>query len=265
MWTIILASVACSSMQVECDKAYRAAGWAAWQRKDYVEAERYLVKAIKLGAGGAETSSWLGTVIVLQKNPKRQHDVLWQFARAAYLEGPGDVDPELKPKVVNYFERFLSAMLEESPWTREQIIETAMVMPFPDPKFRFDQHRGLPPREATFERQDPGRYIFLGIKKALLASDGDEYWGRIKNFEMPTFKGRLLVARPKKNPKEIVLAVESENVPDVTLLLKKPLRGKAPVGTLIEFIGTSRAFTKEPFSMTLDVETEKVKGWPAQR
>jgi hypothetical protein len=75
------------------------------------------------------------------------------------------------------------------------------------------------------------------------------------------FKGKLISMTPATRPKELVLAVEKSETPDVTLKLDGPLAGKMESGAEIEFEGVAAAFTKEPFMVTFDVEKSKIVGW----
>ncbi|MDX1981787.1 MAG: hypothetical protein SFV51_16070, partial [Bryobacteraceae bacterium] len=68
--------------------AHRALGWIEWQRKNFTGAEGHFVDALKINPNNGEISGWLGTVILLQRNPDKQAFGLYHFARAASLEGP---------------------------------------------------------------------------------------------------------------------------------------------------------------------------------
>ena len=86
----------------------------------------------------------------------------------------------------------------------------------------------------------------------------------MKGAALPRLKGTLISHTPAVRPKELVLAIEKADVPEVTLKFEEPLPGKADKGTVIEFEGIPSAFTKEPFRVTFDVEgKEKITGWPA--
>ena len=74
-------------------------------------------------------------------------------------------------------------------------------------------------------------------------------------------KGKLVSMAPAVRPKELVLAIDDPNVGDATLKLDGALPGKMDPGTEIEFEGIARAFTKEPFMVTFEVEKGKVVGW----
>jgi hypothetical protein len=104
------------------------------------------------------------------------------------------------------------------------------------------------------------------VKDALVAPNGEQYFeGTLKGSAVPKLKGKLVSAKPAVRPKELVLAIDTPNTPEVTLKFENPLSGKAEPGTEIEFEGVPSAFTKEPFMLAFDVEgKDKIQGWPAQ-
>ena len=52
--------------------------------------------------------------------------------------------------------------------------------------------------------------------------------------------------------------------PEITIIIADggTLPGSAEPGTEIEFESVAKAFTKDPFMMTVEVEPSKIKGWP---
>lgn len=245
-------------------QALKTLGWVEWQKKNHKEAEKYFVKALELSPGNAEMSYFLGTVIALQKDPKRQAEAMWHFARAGSLEGPGALDPTRKSQVAGYFNRVFTAYAGEDKGEMTAIIDKARANVMPPAGFEIESKEAKMAKNAEkFKSENPMLYTYLEIKKALQASDGDGYWGNLKDSELPAFKGKLVSAKPGANPKELVVAVETADQPEVTLVMEKPLRGKADVGTELEFTGVAKEYTKEPYSLKLEVDNEKLKGWPA--
>jgi hypothetical protein len=93
----------------------------------------------------------------------------------------------------------------------------------------------------------------------------------VKEFALPAgvqgvskFKGKLVAAIPPKNPKQLKVAIADAVTAEVTLVFEEPLVGSAPVGTDLEFEGAGTAFTADPFNLTMDVENDKLVGWPVQ-
>jgi hypothetical protein len=56
--------------------------------------------------------------------------------------------------------------------------------------------------------------------------------------------------------------LSDKTTPQVTLELESPLP-KAEPGTVIEFEGVGKEFTKEPFMLTMEIDKSKISGWPA--
>ncbi len=244
-------------------QALKTLGWVEWQKKKYTEAEKYFVKALALSPSNAEMSYFLGTVIALQKDAKRQAEAMWHFARAGNLEGPGTLDAVRKGQVSKYFERVYTSFAGDDKKEMSEIIDKAKASVMPPPEFKIkSKEEKMGENLEKFKSENPMLYQYMEIKKALKAADGDTYWGNLKDAELPTFKGKIVSMKPETNPKELVLAVETADQPEVTLVLEKALRGKADVGTEIQFTGVAKEFTKEPFTLTLEVENEKLKGWP---
>ena len=244
-------------------QAIKTLGWIEQQKKNFSEAEKYFVKGLELSPGSAEMSYLLGTVIVQQKNAKRQAEAMWHFARAGNLEGPGAMDPTRKAQVAGYFGRVFTAYAGDDKKEMAEIIDKAKANVMPPPEFKIkSKEEKMGENEEKFKSENPMLFQYLGLKKALLAADGETYWANVKDAELPTFKGKVVSMKPETNPKEVVVAVESADQPEVTLVFEKALRGKADVGTELEFTGVAKEYTKEPFTLKLEVEAEKLKGWP---
>src|SRR5262249_15208593 len=94
--------------------------------------------------------------------------------------------------------------------------------------------------------------------------------GKIQDTDYTTLKGKLVKTVPATNPKQLILLmdtnqnVSSDSEGEVTLTVDGGLRGKADPGTEIELSGVAKAFSKEPFMLTFEVEKDQLKGWPAQ-
>jgi len=245
--------------------AIKTLAWIETQKKNFKEAEKLYVRGLTLSPGTAQFSSLLGTAIVFQKDAKRQAEAMWHFARAGNLDGAGALDPTAKSQTASYFSRTYTGFAGDDKKEMTAIIEKAKANVFPPSDFVIrSKEEKMAENEEKFKGENPMLFQYMQIKKALLAADGDTYWGNLKDAELPTFKGKLVSTKPETNPKEIVLAVESADQPEVTLVLEKALRGKADAGTEIEFTGVAKEFTKEPYTLKLEVDNEKLKGWPVQ-
>ena len=77
-------------------------------------------------------------------------------------------------------------------------------------------------------------------------------------------KGKVLSHEPAMKPKKIIVAVADATTPEITIVIADggSLPGKADPGTDIEFEAVAKAFAKDPFMLTVEVESDKIKGWP---
>ena len=108
--------------------------------------------------------------------------------------------------------------------------------------------------QEKFAKDNPQLALWKGVKDALVAPNGEQYFeGTLKGSAVPKLKGKLVSMKPAVRPKELVLAIDTPNTPEVTLKFESPLMGKAEPGTEIEFEGVPSAFTKEPFMLAFDV------------
>jgi hypothetical protein len=98
-------------------------------------------------------------------------------------------------------------------------------------------------------------YFDQNMKGALLPGDP----GKAKGFEK--FKAKLVSMTPANKPKQLVLALEKPDVPDVTLKFEEPLAGNMEPGAILEFEGVPDAYTKEPFMVTFLVTPDQLTGW----
>jgi hypothetical protein len=106
--------------------------------------------------------------------------------------------------------------------------------------------------------------LWLLLKKALMATDGPEYFEMgLKGALLPPLVGRLVSATPTDHPSVLVLAMDGDK-PQVTLRLghgyKEETHLPSPIaaGSLITFEGVGMSFTQEPFMLTFEVDTDRV-------
>ena len=110
------------------------------------------------------------------------------------------------------------------------------------------------------------------MKDGLTRENGEQYFETsVKDALLPggangvkKFKGKLVSMKPALRPKELVLSMD-EDKPQVTLKFETALPGKADPGIEIAFEGVAKAFQKDPFMLTFEVEDkDKITGWPVQ-
>jgi hypothetical protein len=149
----------------------------------------------------------------------------------------------------------------------KQLRALAVAQPMPPAGFTIqDKNQIAAANAAKLAADDPQLALWKGIKDQLTATDGEQYFTeKLKGTAPPKFKGKLVSTTPAIRPKELVLAIDDADTPEVTLKLETALPGKADKGTEIQFQGVPSAFTKDPFMLTFDVDSkDKIEGWPKQ-
>jgi len=107
------------------------------------------------------------------------------------------------------------------------------------------------------------------LKAGLTGGDSATFFESMKDALLPgtatpgvtKFKGKIISMTPANRPKEIVLGIEKGDVGDATLKFEEALPGKVEAGEELAFEGVAKAFTKEPFMLTFEVEKEQLEGW----
>jgi hypothetical protein len=121
-------------------------------------------------------------------------------------------------------------------------------------------------KEEQFKKDHPELALWINVKQELKGANGPAYWdSSVKDSGLPKLKGKLVSQTPAIRPKELVLAISDDTTPEVTLKLSAPMAGKAPAGTELEFEGAvPKSYTTDPFMVTMEIEKEKITGWPDQ-
>ncbi len=254
--------------------AHTSLGWVFLQKKDNEGAEKEFAKVLELNPNNAQVSYWLATAIVQQKKPERFSAALWHFARAASLDpSQGGLNPEGRKTIDTYFVNAYNKYHGQDPQGLQQLRDQAKAQPMPTDGFKIENIEEVKAKnEAEFVKKNPALALWMNLKQALTAADGEQYFNtNMKGAEVPggangvrTFKGKLVSTKPALRPKELVLSIGDGTTPDATLILDAPLSGKAEPGVDIEFSGVPSSFTKEPYNVTFDVEKKKVLGWPGK-
>jgi hypothetical protein len=247
--------------------AHATLGWIALQKKEFAE-------CLKLNPNYAQVSFWLGTAIVAEKKPEKQSAALFHFARAASLDpSQGGLPAASRQPIETYFVNAYNRFHGQDPQGLQKLRDMAKAQPFPPDDFKIENVEEVKAKnEEEFKKKNPSLALWLNLKQALVAADGEQYFNtNMKGAEVPggaggvqTFKGKLISSKPALHPKELVLSIGDGTTPDATLTVDAALPGKADPGVEIEFSGAPASFTKDPFNITFDVEKKKVVGWPGK-
>lgn len=247
--------------------AHKTLGWVAMARKDYDAAQKELNQALTMNPNDGFVSYWLGQTLYATKNEQLIPAGLYNYARADVYDGPGAMDAAARKQIDDFLSRAYKGFhgdLTGLPELKAQAKQSAM----PPAGFTIrsvtEIAKDKMAKEEEFNKQNPQLALWMGIKDKLAAADGAQYFEKdLKDAGLPKLRGKLVSQSPAVRPKTLVLAMDGD-APQVTLRLSAPLAGKAEPGTMIEFEGVPKEFTASPFMLTIEVEKEKIFGWPAQ-
>jgi tetratricopeptide (TPR) repeat protein len=245
--------------------AHKTLGWVEWQRKNYEKAEQEFMEFLKINPNSGFISYWLGTVMAAQKKPEKQVPALYHFARAGQYGGEDALPPDARKKVAEFFERNY-ANYHGSKDGMKEILDMAAKNPFPPADLKIESAQEIAIRqENELKEKNPQLALWMGVKKELAGPEGLNYFNSsLKDAAIPIkLKGKVLSATPAARPKEVILALATADSPEVKLVFEAPMT-KIDPGTEIEFENAvAKTFTPDPFLLTLEVEKDKVYGWPA--
>jgi len=244
-------------------------------RKDPTREETDLTAYLKKDPTQAAASYSLAGAILAQnqQHPEKQPLALYHFARAASYTGPGALPVAAQKQALDYITKTYVAYHGSNQGLQE-LLTMAKANAFPPEGFTIKSKNDLAVEAATKQAAaDAANPIFAFwrdlVKVPLLKDDGQMYFdtvmkgailpgepGKAKGFEK--FKAKLISMTPENKPKELVLALEKPDVPDVTLKFEEALPGNMEPGSVIEFEGVPDSYTKDPFMVTFLVTKEQL-------
>jgi hypothetical protein len=238
------------------------------QRKTYPEAETQLTADLKINPGDAEASYWLGTTILAQKKPERQVEAVFQFARAAAYDGAGALDPARRKQIEAYVRKAYTTY-HGSEQGFPELLSTAKANVFPPADFKIMSEGEIEAgKHEELKAKDPALALWVTLKQALTAADGASYFDQNMKGALgppegqPAFKATVISQEPAKNPKTVILGLESPTAADVKLVFEEPLTGRAEPGTVLSFRGVATGFTAQPYMVTFEAAKDHISGWP---
>lgn len=148
----------------------------------------------------------------------------------------------------------------------EELKAKAKASPLPPDGFTIESAAKVSERkQKEFQEKYPQLAIWMGIKGALSAPNGSEYFdSQLKNAAVPKLKGMLVEGKPACRSRELLVSVPEPDQQGtaqavITLKLETALTGK-PDSAEIQWEGVPSAFTSEPFMLTMDTENAKIEG-----
>jgi hypothetical protein len=249
--------------------------WVYVQRKDHPKAETELTKYLQLDPTQAASSLSLGGEILAQnqEHPEKIPLGLYQFARAASYEGQNSLPAAARQQARDYLTKTYTTY-HGSNEGLDKLLASAKNNPFPPEGFTIESAQQIATKKAADQENFIKTHPELGlwqtaIKDPLTKDGGEAYFEmNVKGALLPggangvqKFRAKIVSMTPATKPKEIVLALEQPNVPDVTLELSQALPGKMEPGEELQFEGVAKSYTKQPFMVVFDVEPNQIEGW----
>lgn len=244
--------------------AHTTLGWVAMQRKNHAAAEEEFRRVLKMNPNNGQVSFWLGTVILAQRDPDKQSEAFFHFARAGHYTGEGAMPPAGRKQVADYLTKIYTTFHGDESGLAD-LIAMAQKSAFPPPGLKIKSKEEIAfEKEEELKRKDPELALWLNLKRLLTGPDGENYFANsMRNTKVTGLRGYLVSATPADRPNTLVLALSDRSGPgEVTLVLDEPFRYGAPRGTTIRFEGIAKSFTRQPFMLTFDAEQKSIQGWP---
>ncbi len=237
------------------------------QKKDPALIEDRLRKFIDFNPANAEAAYKLGAAILGQKKAERQPEALWQVARACALTGPGELPAANKKAVCDYLNRVYPQYRGDKKGL-DKLMADAAASPYAPAGFaiKTKQQEDIEQLEEL-KKSNPQLALWVQLKQELTGANAvTNFESNLKGAALPKLKGILVSSEPAVNPKKIVVGISDASTPEITIELEggAAFRGKADPGTEIEFEGIGKEFSSDPFNLTVEVEKEKLTGWPVQ-
>ena len=196
-------------------------------------------------------------------NPELTPQALYNFARASVNEGSAALSSGDRQTLSAYL-KDVYVKYHGSADGLDQLVAQAKLSALPPIGFAIESKADIEKRkfaaEAELERANPSLGLWKRVRKELQGEGGAAYFdASMKGAALPgnvngvaKFRGKLVAMVPAVRPRELVLAIEDPDKPDVTLHLDSALPGKMEPGAEIEFEGVADSFSKDPFMVTFE-------------
>jgi hypothetical protein len=233
--------------------------------KECVTAESAYKKALEQFPDNAQIAYQLGRALRCQQvaSPEKVAQALYEFARAVSLDPT--LGGTMDPKALNDYLDKAYNTLHGSLDGLDQLKTQAKASPLPPADLKIETATAiLAKKQAEFEQSNPQLALWMKIKGALADTDGAQYFeSQLKDSGVPPMKGTLIEGKPACKSKELLVAIplpdqQGNPVAEITLKLETPLTGKPETGGTIQWTGVPKAFTKDPFMLTME-QAEKTK------
>lgn len=240
----------------------------AVQAKDCATAEADGTKAVQDFPESVQAAWVLASaqLCLARTAPVKYPTALYLLARAVALDPvKGFVDPAWQTgTAAPYFEKMYAQYHGKDPEGLQQLKAASLAAPLPPAGFTLASLAEIEQqKQADLESKNPELAMWLRIKGALTAANGEAYFAsEMKDAKVPALVGTVVQAKPPCRPVELTVSVSrsGDNGAEVVLKLSKPLAGKVAPGSELRFQGVPSAFIRERFLLTMEVETGGVTG-----
>lgn len=254
---------ATSEMQAHALLAYGAS-----LSKDDATAESEYKKVLAIDPTQATTSYQLGVtlihVVIANKNYVRFSEALWDLARSLVAPGTNPLPPAGKSAAEKALQTYY-VQYHGSTDGLDDLKKRAATSVFPPEGFHImsvvEIAEAKAKDRAAWEVEHPDLALWETIRTALQTqgdaanlqgvglppAQGDTYKGP------PMFKGAV-VSQP--SPKTILLNIDDPKG-DAILKFDDNIKGEIPAGTTLQFKGVVDAYTKDPYTLTIEIQEPK--------
>jgi len=230
------------------------------QNRDYPKAEQDYTKAVQQYPDNGLLAYSLGSAIMSERDPTKYSLALYEVARGVGMDPAkgGISDAAVRTKVDSYL-KGVYTQVHGSDEGLDQLKQQALLAPLPPPDFKIKTGAEIAmEKQKAFLEKYPEFALWMGIKGMLTGPDGDKQFDEMKDSQVKGLKAAVKSGAPDCRSKQIVVTIadpENASAPpdEITLKLDKPLTGKPVAGTEIKFDAVPAAFTKEPFTFTMNV------------
>jgi hypothetical protein len=249
----------------------------ALAKNDCATADAMYTKALSQYPDNSSISYNLGRALSCEAkaNPDKAADfaprAIYSFVRAAVIDPTlgGTVDAK---KIADYATSVYTGY-HGSEEGLDKLRAEAKASPLPPAGFAIETATAVSARkQKEFTEKNPQLALWMGIKSQLSDTNGQQYFeGQLKDADVAgqngakALKGTVLEGKPACRSKELLVAIpepDQKGTPraEITLKLDAPLTGKPAAGQSIEWDGVPKAFSKEPFMLTMETEKAKISG-----
>src|SRR5260370_30782022 len=154
-------------------KAHKTLSFIAMQRKQPEVAEQEVMKWLTEDPAQAQCSYDLGNAILAEKKLERQSEVLYHWARAASLTGPGAIPEPLHKQVDAFFVKQYSMFHGPDEAGLKELRSTAVSQPIPPTGFKIKNKNEIDAQnEEKAAKDNPQLALWKSIKDQLTTANG---------------------------------------------------------------------------------------------